>query len=95
MTKIETTSEIFWTAFKFLSQKARTAIIEKMLRDKEFREDLIDIVIIEQRLDERSIRLEDYLKKKNRKGSCWPLMSRLRNLQKKNCLEYQQESTIE
>lgn len=69
MTKTEATSEVFWTAFRSLSKRARVAVIEKMLRDKDFREDLIDIVTIEQRLNEGSVPFEDYLKKQKRKRS--------------------------
>ncbi|OGD18911.1 MAG: hypothetical protein A2W03_13720 [Candidatus Aminicenantes bacterium RBG_16_63_16] len=67
MTKTEATSEIFWRAFRSLSKKSRAGVIERMLRDSEFREDLIDIVTIEQRLSEESLPLEDYLRKRKRK----------------------------
>ncbi len=68
MTKTEATSEVFWKAFRSLSKKARAGVIERMLHDSEFREDLIDIVTIEQRAKEESIPLEDYLKKRRKRG---------------------------
>ena len=35
------TAEVFWTAFRSLPKKEREAIVEKLLRDREFREDLM------------------------------------------------------
>lgn len=67
MTTTEATSEVFWTAFRALSKKEREAVVEKMLKDKEFMEDLIDIVIIEQRRKEPSHSLDEYLARKRKK----------------------------
>jgi hypothetical protein len=61
MTTVEATSEVFWTAFRSLPKKQRGAVIEKLLKDKEFMEDLVDIVIIEQRRREPSRSLDEYL----------------------------------
>lgn len=61
MTVTEATAEVFWTAFRALSKKEREAVVERLLRDKEFIEDLIDIVILEQRQDEPSRSLDEYL----------------------------------
>lgn len=69
MTTAEATSEVFWTAFQALPKKEREAVVEKMLKDKEFREDLIDIVIIEQRSKEPSRSLDEYLADRKRKGN--------------------------
>jgi len=68
MTITEATSEVFWTAFRALSKRQREAVIGKMLRDKEFREDLMDTVILEQRRKEPSRSLDEYLGRR-RKGS--------------------------
>jgi len=43
-------------------------VVEKMLNDKEFVEDLIDIVIIEQRRKEPSRSLDEYLADRKRKS---------------------------
>ena len=67
MTTTEATSEVFWTAFRALPKKQRGAIIEKLLKDKDFVEDLIDTVIIEQRRREPSRTLEEYLAERKRK----------------------------
>ena len=45
MNSVEATSEVFLTAFRALPKKAREAVVEKMLSDKEFLEDLIDTII--------------------------------------------------
>ena len=61
MTATEATAEIFWTAFRSLPRKEREAVVERLLRDREFMEDLMDIVILEQRQNEPSRSLDEYL----------------------------------
>jgi len=68
MTNAEATSEVFLTAFRALPKKAREAVVEKMLSDKEFMEDLLDTVIIEQRRKEPSPDLDEYLADRRKKG---------------------------
>jgi len=68
MTTVEATSEVFLTAFRALPKKAREAVVEKMLSDKEIMEDLIDAVIIEQRRKEPSRSLDEYLAHRRKKG---------------------------
>jgi len=68
MTNAEATSEVFLTAFRALPKKAREAVVEKMLSDKEFVEDLLDTVIIEQRRKEPSRDLDEYLADRRKKG---------------------------
>jgi hypothetical protein len=58
MTATEATAEVLWTAFRALPKKEREAVLERLLRQREFREDLIDIALIEQRQKEPSRRLE-------------------------------------
>lgn len=67
MTITEATAEVFWTAFRALSKKERQAVVEKLLKDREFMEDLIDIVILEQRKDEPSRPLDEYLAERRKK----------------------------
>ena len=57
----EAKAEIFWLAFKSLSKRDQQAIVERLLTEKDFREDLIDISTIEQRRNEPSRPLGDYL----------------------------------
>jgi hypothetical protein len=68
MTNAEATSEVFLTAFRALPKKAREAVVEKMLSDKDFMEDLLDTVIIEQRRKEPSRNLDEYLADRRKKG---------------------------
>ncbi|MCK4357320.1 MAG: hypothetical protein KAW92_01000 [Candidatus Cloacimonetes bacterium] len=57
----EAKADVFWLAFRSLPKKERHIFIEKLFVDKEFREDLIDTMILVQRHDEPSRPLEDYL----------------------------------
>ena len=67
MIATEATAEVFWTAFHALSRKEREAVVERLLRDEEFMEDLIDLVILEQRQDEPSRSLDEYLAERSKK----------------------------
>ena len=69
MTNVEATSEVFLTAFRALPRKAREAVVEKMLSDKEFLEDLIDTVIIEQRRKEPSRNLDEYVADRRKRAN--------------------------
>lgn len=60
-TETTATAEVFWTAFRALSSSQREAVVARLLADQQFREDLIDLVILEQRRDEPSRPLDDYL----------------------------------
>lgn len=64
----EATAEVFWTAFRALPKKEREAVVEKLLKDREFMEDLIDIVILEQRQNEPSRSLDEYLADRSTKS---------------------------
>lgn len=67
MTNLQATAKIFTIAFKSLSNKEKRIIVENLLRDKAFKEDLIDIAIIEQRKKESSRSFRGYMasRKKN------------------------------
>jgi hypothetical protein len=64
----EATTEAFWTAFRALSKKERAVIMERLLADSEFREDLIDLAILKQRAKEPSRSIEEYLAQRLRKS---------------------------
>ncbi|MFH0871488.1 MAG: hypothetical protein V1878_03205 [bacterium] len=66
-TGAEATSEVFWTAFRALPKKQRQAVVEKLLQDKEFVEDLIHAVVLEQRREEPSRSLNEYLADREKK----------------------------
>ncbi len=57
----EAKAEVFWLAFKGLPRKEQHLIVQKLLQDREFVEDLLDIAIIEQRRSEPSRPLAEYL----------------------------------
>ena len=61
MIAAEARAEVFWLAFKGLPRKEQHLIVQKLLQDQDFVEDLLDIAIIEQRQSEPSRALEDYL----------------------------------
>jgi len=74
MTTVDATSEVFMTAFRALPKKVREAVVDKMLSDKEFREDLMDIAVIEQRRKEPSRPLEEYLSRRKKGCRCMPFI---------------------
>jgi predicted RNase H-like HicB family nuclease len=61
MNAIEATAEVFMTAFRALPKEERKSIVERLIKDKEFMDDLTDIVIFDQRKNEPSHSLEDVL----------------------------------
>jgi phytoene/squalene synthetase len=69
MSTAEATAEVFWTAFRALPKREREALIEKLLHNREFLEDVMDLVILEQRRKEPSRPLEEYLSDRRKKRS--------------------------
>jgi hypothetical protein len=67
MATSDATATIFLTAFRALPKKEREAILARLLKDREFREDLIDTVIIDQRHKEPSKSLDAYLAERRKK----------------------------
>jgi hypothetical protein len=57
----EAIAEVFWLAFKGLPKKEQHLVVQKLLQDREFVEDLMDIALIEPRRSEPSRPLEEYL----------------------------------
>ena len=57
----EARAEVFWMAFKGLPKREQQLVVQKLLQDQEFLEDLLDIALIEQRRSEPSRPLEEYL----------------------------------
>ena len=69
MSATQAKAEVFWMAFRGLPKKEKQSVIERLLKDKEFMEDLIDIAILRQRREEPSRPLAEYLAEtKNRKN---------------------------
>jgi hypothetical protein len=61
MTHTQATAEVFWTAFRVLSRKEQQAVLQRLLKDKSLRQDLIDLAILESRRREPSRPLREYL----------------------------------
>jgi hypothetical protein len=67
MTHPQATAETFLTAFYALSKPDQTTVVQRLLEDQRFLEDLMDIAILEQRRQEPSRPLTEYLaRRKNR-----------------------------
>ncbi|MBI4683946.1 MAG: hypothetical protein HY755_01980 [Nitrospirae bacterium] len=56
------TAEVFLTAFKTLDRKEQDIFLSAILKDKQLREDLIDISIAESRAKDKSRSFRDFLK---------------------------------
>jgi hypothetical protein len=67
MTIAAATAEVFWAAFRALSRPERQAVVERLLADRRFREDLIDVAILEQRRGEPARPLSEYLTRRARR----------------------------
>lgn len=67
MSNVFPTAEIIYQNFKSLSKKHRMDFMSLLFNDKAFERDLTDIAIINQRINEPSISIEDYLKKRKQK----------------------------
>ncbi len=65
MNTMESRSEVFWMAFCSLSKKQRRAVVERLLKEPEFREDLMDMAVFEQRQDEPSRPFREYLNERD------------------------------
>jgi hypothetical protein len=64
----EAKAEVFWLAFKGLPKKEQQLVVQKLLQDRDFVEDLLDIALIEQRRSEPSRPLEEYLAEKEKQS---------------------------
>ena len=69
MNATQATAEVFWTAFRALPKREREAFLERLFSDQEFKEDLIDLAILEQRKGETSRTLSEYLAEREGKDS--------------------------
>ena len=67
MTTLEAQVDVFYQAFKGMKRSQKEALIKRLLEDKTFREDLIDLAIIESRRGEPSRPFREYLAERKRK----------------------------
>jgi hypothetical protein len=61
MTELEATAEVFWTALKALTRKEQQAVLRRVLQDKNLRNDMMDLALIEERLNEPAKPLREVL----------------------------------
>jgi hypothetical protein len=58
---VRETADTVYATFRKLKPKQREAVIERLLQDRQFRNDLLDAATIEQRRGEPGRPLRDYL----------------------------------
>jgi len=63
----EAIAEVYWTAFQALPKREQEAVINRFLESSEFREDVMDMVIIKERQSEPSRPLKAYIDGNKRK----------------------------
>ena len=61
------TAEIFWTAFQSLPKVEQQEVVSRLASDEEFREDLLDIAVCEERRHEPTRPFRTYLEERSRK----------------------------
>jgi len=66
----QATAEVFYTASKALKSNEREAFFERIMGDKQIREDLIDIALIEQakKVKGKSVSAKEYFAKRREQG---------------------------
>ena len=67
----QATAEVFYTAFKTLKDKEKEAFLEKVISDPDLREDLIDIVLIEEakKVKGKPVSAREYFSKRRKTGT--------------------------
>lgn len=60
MTALEARSEVFWMAFASLSKGERRAVVQRLLQDPEFQEELFDVALFLERQKEPSRPYEEF-----------------------------------
>ena len=63
---VRETADTVYATFRSLKKSEREAVIERLLQDQQFREDLLDIATIEQRRTEPGRPLREHLVSLNR-----------------------------
>lgn len=67
MTQPQATAEVFYTAFRALKKSERDAFMVKLFADEKFAEELRCAAVVEQRKNEPTVSLDDYLAKRSAK----------------------------
>jgi hypothetical protein len=61
----QATAEIFLTAFKAMPKSGQNLVLARLLKDKNLREDLIDLAIAQKREKEKTVPLRQFLEKQS------------------------------
>lgn len=67
----QATAEVFFTAFQAMNETEKEAFIEKVVNDPKFKDDLIDIALIEEakKVKGKSVSAKKYFSKRGRNKS--------------------------
>ena len=68
MNTAQSKAEIYLMALQSLSKAEKKAVIARLLEDESLREDILDIVLIQQRQGESSRPFREYLAVREKKG---------------------------
>jgi hypothetical protein len=63
----EATAEVFWAAFCALPKTEREVIVRRLVAGKEFRENLLDLAVFEDRRGETARSYRAYLRNRQKK----------------------------
>jgi hypothetical protein len=69
MKAVESRAEVYLMALQSLSKAEREAVIARLLEDTKFREDIIDLALIQQRQGETSRPFREYLAERRKRAS--------------------------
>ena len=64
----QATVDVFWAAFTGLDKQQRVTFLNKVLNQTEFREDLLDLALIESRRGEPARSFRDYERRRASRG---------------------------
>ncbi len=68
MAEAQAIGEVFWRAFQSLPLAERRAVVERLLEDAKFRDDLLDVSLILERRKEPSRSYEEFAAELRREG---------------------------
>ena len=69
MKATQSKAEIYLMALESLSKAEKKAVISRLLEDESLREDILDIVLMQQRQEEPSRPFREYLAVREKRGS--------------------------
>lgn len=69
MKAVESRAEVYLMALQSLSKAEREAVLVRLLEDEKLREDILDLVVIQQRQEEPSRPFRAYLAERGKRAS--------------------------